>query len=86
MFLLYFVLLANFNKREYLWKFWTFHFETITRFSPWKSGILAEHGIGINIHGYQHNLEMAIYVLKSALTSMRTSIKLSLGKVPRICW
>ena len=28
--------------------------------------ILGGHGIGINIHGCQPNLEMAIYVLKAA--------------------
>ena len=47
---------------EYL-GMWILHFEKNSKFSPCKI-ILGGHGVGINIHACQLNLEIAIYVLK----------------------
>ena len=50
---------------EYLCEFLIWILKKNTKFAPWKLGILGGHGIGINIHDCQPNLEMAIYALKT---------------------
>ena len=40
--------------------------------------MLGGHGIGINIHGCNPNLEMAIYVLKAAFSSDYHFLSMSL--------